>query len=73
MLVAITINSPPPPSKTVLAKVMLDTMAFIFIQYSFSKGILFSEDSLDNDDEIVVFKKFLILSGLRHANTALRM
>lgn len=73
MLVAITINSPPPPSKIVLAKVMLDTMAFIFIQYSFSKGILFSEDSLDNDDEIVVFKKFLILSRLRHGNTALRM
>lgn len=38
---------------------MLGTMAFIFIQYSFSKGILFPEGSLGNDNEIVVLKKVL--------------
>lgn len=38
---------------------MLDTTAFIFIRYNLSKGISFSEGSLDNDNEIDVCKKGL--------------
>lgn len=38
---------------------MLNAMDFIFIRYNLSKGISFSEDRLDNDNEIDVYKKGL--------------
>lgn len=58
MLVPMTTN-PFSLCQSCLAKVMLDTMAFIFIRYNLSKGISFSEGSLDNDNEIDVYKKGL--------------